>query len=397
MLRLEQHHSRPRYVIKPMGKEKWGAEKAAKWQPGSGSQWWSSKQWAEWENRQPAAAKAGPAFPAYKQMEANKDKDGTPALTTDVNPEQTYIKMIQKGVNSVRKLEQRIRKNTEETRRAEEQWNQFEAKIKQTWLHERAQFHKDTKELKTEIAELQNLRAAALLQLQDLVHAGEPPSGSQDAGPPQMTMADNQAWQALVSQTSDTEEEDRSLEAWMAQARTMMREPTAYAGDALPGSSPTTPTMRTSSVQPMTPPGKPNARDLAKIATPGYASRPTAEGEHVMKDPYMPSPAQSVLESVLMATPPQANKQDLPCFGQVGREVSRPRTSFGKANQRMPLKVATMQPQPKISPSKQQRDAQLDRKRMEPALSVPRIVNLLDDDRDGPETVGDGNTLHHLE
>ena len=369
-----------------MGKEKWAADRHGKWATGSATQRWSAKQWQEWEAKQNAKNKEAPSFPAYKQMGPEPvpaKGHGADGNATDVS----YLQLIQKAINSVRRVEQKLRKNGEETKKADEQWALFEEQIKQTWLTQRAQYHKDVKALQDEVADLQTQRVAALGQLQEVVQIGEKPIPTRMPRL-EMTRADDQAWQALVQSPMDVEEDSQqSLEAWMTQARSMMAQglpatgkPTGNAAEAF-----TTPPRNGTGVLPMTPAGKTLVRDKIQNQDACYAGG--AGGlPQILKDPYMPSPLPNQETASLMASPLLAPDKGMsPTFGKDGKEVSRTRSQFGNSQQRVSVKQGTMAAPPKAANGGQKLADKLEERRKQLTHAEAGMVQIVDDDYE-PET-----------
>ena len=124
------------------------------WKPPRGQNKWQKDQGTQ---GQAGAEKDHQKFPAYKQMNvANvKDKEqvnGNGGTNTDqgpLQPEDGFIKEMQKMLNASRRLDARIRKTIGEREEADRKWDEFQERLRNTFVERRQQYLSDAKKLDT--------------------------------------------------------------------------------------------------------------------------------------------------------------------------------------------------------------------------------------------------------
>ena len=409
------------------GQGAWG--QASAWDSSSGADsqqtYWNAT--GAWENppvAPPRGQEKEQLFPKYsdikipgqQQISQGGGQQSQPHVGRDVG----QIKEVQRFVNTIRKTEGKIRKSRELCQQRETQWQEFQQQLKNAFMEQRTAYLKDREAQRQEEAALAEQKSQAVRQLKALVNGDERATRTR-LEPHQASMEDLQAWQDLITAFSVDEVAEEDNDAWLQAALH------AAASDSGPGlrqqvnawlerQSPAqqltqgtvTPQRRTNQGLPLTPRDKPMAtvRVTPAMAAAGDVPRGgighvepremleqsakedtyAGGGGQVAQDPYQLSPGA-----------PSA-----PTFG-----TPTGRTRFGKAGDRVPVKIATMQGKPGTrassrgpSPTQQAHANQVESKRIAltkqlgPLLTPSHATVFINDDGDdgGGDPSGGGHS-----
>ena len=143
-----------------MGKHSWAG--AESWQGANGQQpsawsywsgtWKANKQNGKWNKTQANGGGQGQPpkdqkFPSYHDMETHRDKD-TPngvalsdgELQLSGSGDDSFIKLLQKHLNSSRRLDARARKMAQDKEDMNRKWAEFRAKLRESFIEQRQKY-----------------------------------------------------------------------------------------------------------------------------------------------------------------------------------------------------------------------------------------------------------------
>ena len=175
-----------------------------------------------------AHAKAGQAssetqsFPTYQDVQPSHVTQETPetqlqgADGSDTEPgSQDHIRTVQRCINTVRKADNRLRKNREAQITRDRQWATYQQEVKAQFASQRRQYMEDCSRSRQEQQDIKDQKAAALLQLQQCI--SDAPMNVEE--PRQaLSSEDQQHWDALMQPTPQMDGEDRKVQALLQQA-----------------------------------------------------------------------------------------------------------------------------------------------------------------------------------
>ncbi|CAE6930722.1 unnamed protein product [Symbiodinium sp. CCMP2592] len=240
--RLAAHHSQPlfRELRDHMGRNKpqWGKERDAYY--GRSEHGWSEHGWppshgkGKEKGKDKGKDKRQPSytwqtetadFPTYDMMETSRTRGqpSRPAEAEAANRVTTggAIKVVQKIVNGVRRNETRLRKMDEEAEEAAAKWKAFQEKLKKSFITERARYMASKEQFAKVKAEVQEMLAQNLQDLQDfLVNPDQYQAKMEVDDTPTEALA---AWEALMTEPAETEADGISgllKGPWTIQGRT---------------------------------------------------------------------------------------------------------------------------------------------------------------------------------
>ena len=281
-------------------------------------------------------------------MDKTGGQNGQDAALDGTKPEDLFIRLMQKQLNVSRRIDAKMRKARAEREDNTKKWEEFQAKLRTSFIEQRQQYLSDSQKLDKEILDLQEQKATTIRHIQDLVEQKEriqpAPTGKATAAVP--TEDDVAAWNELLAQTPrrlDVEcEEDAVLREALHAAQdpegflnmtlqeiaaasgpishTVVAQPKEMRGQNVAAAATAadmwTPPRRTTQVLPMTPPrphssttqGVPAATcgGLSMAAIPAYMEATPA----AQQDPYMNSPNISGIVN-------QAPMEGAPTFGPI--------------------------------------------------------------------------------
>ena len=204
-------------------KQSWAAEGQAHNAAGGWSYWPGSWRALQQDGKAGKGAQQGAnqqkhkdcKFPAYNQMlqPATKDKDAGEAdvdVSAIAPAGQTteFLKCMQKLLNTSRKLDGKIRKAHQDKETMTKQWQEFQEKLRASFISQRQQYNADIRKAEDELLQMSQQKVEILQQIQRLVVKNEHPSGAtQQALVP--TKEDVEAWNELMMPTPA-----RQREAW---------------------------------------------------------------------------------------------------------------------------------------------------------------------------------------
>ena len=151
-----------------------------KWSNTSGYGEWRGQQQHAWHGK--AAGKQGRwgkdktenLFPTLEMMDAAEPKERSAGSKgydmehmEDTAPKTgQYVSGVQRLLNGVRKAEAKTRKLEEAQTTLEKKWTRFKESLKESFVAERAKYYEKKEKIKNEAIEAQQLKDAALLDLQ---------------------------------------------------------------------------------------------------------------------------------------------------------------------------------------------------------------------------------------
>ena len=304
-------------------------------------------------------------FPKYSDVKLPGQAPGGQAaqeVPSQRSQDLDQIKEVQKHVNTIRRIEMKIRKCRELGVQRENQWREFQQQLKASFMEQRAAYMKDREQHRQDEMQLEDQKKLAESQLKALIngsaHQQDSVSSSRDVD------ADDKAWRDFMEDShvdADLgEEHDPWLQAALQAATTdgstdlkaYHRQVSAWLDGKeeanKPGGTATTPPRRMTQVPPMTPKNKPGA--AARVIPPRElmltgSVRPT-HAAGALRGPVQCPPVQGTEKTYsgegpdAVQDPYQTSPEPLaaPCFG-----TPLGRTTFGKAGDRVSVKLATMQ------------------------------------------------------
>ena len=191
----------------------------AQWQAngdGQGQYWdyWHGAWPGKWDKQKGAGKSAGKDggktdFPKYCEMKVtNKDHaakeadapNHTAATAMEIgDPKQDFLKAMQRALNANRKLEGRARKLAEEKARKEQMWEEYETKLKASYLEQLQVFQDDMRKLDGEMEQVRLQREEAMQTVTSLAESGEAPARLQEDPPRAITAEQEDSWQKLLA------------------------------------------------------------------------------------------------------------------------------------------------------------------------------------------------------
>ena len=146
-------------------------------------------------------------FPRYSDMKIPKDhaKDGDaggagqPAPVEVGDPKQDFLKALQRALNSSRKLEARARKLAEDKQRKEQLWEEYQHKLKTSYLEQLQIYDSDMQKLDAEIAQVKIQKEEAIANVTSLAEAGEAPMRMQVELQRPVTREQEDSWEKLLA------------------------------------------------------------------------------------------------------------------------------------------------------------------------------------------------------
>ena len=410
---LAGHHSRPQYkeVFRPsMGKngwQKWGGQ-------GSTSTSW---QW-EWPSNAADTAQKNKkdqtyVFPKYSAMQVDSagppQSASTPKAEDGGTSSSEHLKQVQKLINYIRKAETRKQKIADTRKLRSEQWCLFEEELKRTFVAQKQAYCADIQKLDLEQMEVSQQKEKAVQDLKSLI-GGHQLQDAPSSSTVKMSAEDASAWEALVQSASPgpttaamEEETDGWLRLALAGATSEAPPPMSeqqkaglQAWIASQEKRPlTTPPRTSAGILPMTPPATLPTQRGALSHVPGavplemsgnamrpFYTKPAAEVAQV--DPYHGSPGTGASSGVANVQAGQGATVPTIQGGEAHLPVTPNRTQFGKANARIPVKLASKRPpQHSTSPAMTfEQKVQAKREALQAAVDPAQHVAILDDDDD---------------
>ena len=183
---LSKHHSGPRYkeYRQPMGrKQEWQnqrQEQASWWRSGSG---YGAAEWTDHYGK--GYGKKGkvtygeygqPSFPSYDAMQLSGQRQAKSAgkgdrkeIAEGSSEAGGLVKLVQKWVNTIRRADGRARKGETDKEAAEAQWQEYQRKLRQSFLQERQRYYEKVNRIKQEQAEMIQQKEEAIKNLRTIL------------------------------------------------------------------------------------------------------------------------------------------------------------------------------------------------------------------------------------
>ena len=180
----------------------------------------SASSWSYWQGSHASAkpTHTKDKFPTYSQVDVASvacSREAREEDTSQVNiPEDDSIKALQKALNMCRRLDGKLRKLQEARVHKQQQWEEYEKAMRQSFLQQKRAYKKDMEQIEKDVAATHaaNVDAAEKVRLLATGSAPKPPTVEEE-----LDASDRASWDALVAEMEE-DSPGPSQDAFMAKA-----------------------------------------------------------------------------------------------------------------------------------------------------------------------------------